>query len=280
MAIAFNEETVVPQPFVTGVTRQRLVTDERVKGTRVLLDRLTLAAGATMRFDIPAKSLAWFQMLEGEATLSAMYTDWMSDSHSVFLPPGYNATLSTAKGASFLYAEIPDAGPLDPGFSANSPLFMVINWRREPVYASEHDARKRISLVTPLICRTAAIKIEMVIYPAGNTAPNYHHEGAETFIYVLSGRGTAWANEQPFSVRQGDLLYFPDRERHHLKADDAGELRFLEMYVPGEFETVWADETKISAWRSTGLDINGRETQHDERERIAFRYIFGSPFTR
>ena len=72
-------------------------------------------------------------------------------------------------------------------------------------------------------------------------APNYHHEGAETFIYVMSGRGTAWANEQPFSVRQGDLLYFPDRERHHLKAEDAGELRFLEIYVPGEFKTVWAD---------------------------------------
>ena len=111
-------------------------------------------------------------------------------------------------------------------------------------------------------------------------APNYHHEGADTFVYVMSGRGTAWANEQPFSVRQGDILYFPDREWHHLKAEDAGELRFLEIYVPGEFKTVWADQTKISAWRSTGFDINNRETALDERERIAFRCIFGSPFTR
>jgi mannose-6-phosphate isomerase-like protein (cupin superfamily) len=179
-----------------------------------------------------------------------------------------------------LYAEIPDVAPIDPGFLGDSPLFMVVNWQREPVYASEHDARKRVSLVTPLICRTAAIKIEMVIYPPGNMAPNYHHEGADTFVYVVSGRGTAWSNEQPFSVRQGDLLYFPDRERHYLKAEDAGELRFLELYVPGEFKTVWADKTKASVWRSTGLDINDRETELDERERDAFGHILGNPFIR
>ena len=278
--IAFNESTVAAQRIETGITRQRLVTDERVKGARVLIDRLTLAAGAPMRFNIPAKSLAWLQILEGDATLSALYTDRMSDSHSVFLPPGYNATLSTGKGATLLYAEIPDAERLDPGFSANSPLFMVINWRREQVFASEHDARKRISLVTPLICRTAAIKIEMVIYPAGNMAPNYHHEGADTYMYIVSGRGTAWANEQPFSVRAGDLLYFPDRERHYLKADDGNEMRFLELYVPGEFKTVWADKNKVSAWLSTGRDIDGHETAPDERERIAFGHVFGNPWTR
>jgi len=280
MAIAFNEKTVAPQPFETGVMRQRLITEERVKGTRLLIDRFTLAAGANMRFDIPAKSLGWVQMLEGETRLSAIFTDQMSDSNSVLLPPGYKATLSTAKGATLLYAEIPDVASIDPGFSVDSPLFMVVNWRREPVYASEHDARKRISLVTPLICRTAAIKIDMVIYPPGNMAPNYDHEGADTFVYVVSGRGTACANEQPFSVCQGDLLCFPDRERHYLKAEDAGELRFLELYVPGEFKTVWADQTKSSAWRSTGLDINGRETELDARERDAFRHILGNPFIR
>jgi hypothetical protein len=146
-------------------------------------------------------------MLEGEAKLSAIFTDQMSDSHSVLLPPGYSATSRPPK-ASLLYAEIPDVAPIDPGFLGDSPLFMVVNWQREPVYASEHDARKRVSLVTPLICRTAAIKIEMVIYPPGNMAPNYHHEGADTFVYVVSGRGTAWSNEQPFSVRRG-LALFP-----------------------------------------------------------------------
>ncbi len=280
MAITFNENTVTAQPFQTGITRQRLITDERVKGTRILLDRLKLAAGAKMRFDIPEKSLAWIQMLNGDATLSAFYTDKMSDSHSVMLSPGYGATLSTDKGASFLYAEIPDAGSIDPGFSINKPIFMVLDWKRETVYASERDERKRISLVAPIICGTAAMRVDMVIYPAGNAAPNYHHEGADTFVYVMSGRGTAWANEQRFSVRQGDMICFPDRERHHLKAEDGGELRFLEIYVPAEFKTVCDEPSKVTAWRSTGLDINNHETAPDERERIVFSYMFGNPFTR
>jgi mannose-6-phosphate isomerase-like protein (cupin superfamily) len=202
----------------------------------------------------------------------------MSNAHSVFLPPGFNTTLSTGNGAALLYAEIPDAGRVDPGFSASPPLFMVIDWTREPVLESERDARKRISLVTPNICGTAAIKVEMVIYPPGGMAPNCHHEGADTFMYFLSGRGTAWANEQPFSVQQGDLIYFSDRERHYLKAAGNGEMRFLEFHVPGEFKTVWADQSKISAWRSTGRDIHGWETASDEKERRAFRFVF--PFVR
>src|SRR4051812_3361458 len=102
MAIAFNETTVAAQPIATGVTRQRLVTDERVKGTSMLLDRFTLAAGAKTQFDLPAKSLAWLQMLGGEATLETLDLDKIWDSHSVTLPPGFKAALSTTKGASFL----------------------------------------------------------------------------------------------------------------------------------------------------------------------------------
>ncbi len=264
----------------TGVARQRLLTDERVNGTKILLDRLKLKAGATMPFDISAKSLAWLQLLEGEATLKAFYTDRMSNTNSVLLPPGFKSTLSTGNGATLLYAEIPDVARLDPGFSANSPLFMVVDWMREPVLESEHDLRKRISLVTPNICATAALKIDIVIYPAGSMSPSYHHEGADTFIYVLSGRGTAWANEKPIPMQQGDLIYFPDGEQHYLKGISNGELRFLQFYVPGGFKTVWADPNKISAWRSTNRDIHGHETALDERERIVYRYIFGSPFTR
>jgi quercetin dioxygenase-like cupin family protein len=280
MVIAFNETTVAAQPIDPGVFRQRLLTDERVKDTSVLLDRLTLAAGATVRFEPSAKSLGWLQLLEGEATLKSLETDRMSDSSSVFLPSSYNVTLSTSKGATLLYAEIQDAGRLDPGFLTSLPLFMVIDWTREPVFESEHDARKRVSLVSPDVTGTAAIKVDMVIFPPSSTAPNHHNEGADAFMYFLSGGGTAWANEQPFSVHQGDLVYFPDGERHCLKAADDSEMRILQFYVPGKFKTVWADQNKISAWRSTGRDIHGGETALDEREREAYGHILGNPFTR
>src|SRR5262249_11291916 len=152
------------------------------------------------------------------------------------------------------------------------PLLTAIDWTREEVFKSEHDSRKRISLVNAKMCETAAVKIDMVIYPAGSEAPKYYHEGSDTFVYLVSGRGVAWANEPRHPSRAGDLICFPEREMHSLKADDAGDMRFLEIYLPGTFTTVWADRAKKSAWLSTDRDINNRETLQDEKLRRAFRF--------
>ena len=69
-------------------------------------------------------------------------------------------------------------------------------------------------------------------------------------------------------IQPGDVVYFRARERHHLKAADDSELRFLVFYAPGEFKTIWADPSKASAWISTKLDINGYRTAHDESQRL------------
>jgi quercetin dioxygenase-like cupin family protein len=274
MVIAFNQKSVSAQPAEPGAVRQRLLTEERVKGTNVLLDRVTLKAGATVRYEASPKSAIWLQLLEGEATLKSVYTAQMSHAHSAFLPPRLNAILSTDKGATLLRIEVLDGERTDPSFSIRSPLFTVTNWMREPVLKSERDGRKRISLVTESLCGMKAFKAEMVIYPSGTTAPtSYHHVGADSFMYFLNGDGTAWANEQPFPVHQGDFVYFPDREWHHLKAADDNEMRFLVFYVPGEYKTVGADPSKTAAWRSTGRDISGGETAQDERKRLTLRWI-------
>ena len=108
----------------------------------------------------------------------------------------------------------------------------------------------------------------MVIYPAGTAAPKYHHEGAESVIYVLDGHGTASVDQQSLPVRQHDLIHIPDRVPHSLQAD--GNMRFLALQVPGVFKTVWADPKKPSAWQSTDMDINGRRPAQEERERRAY----------
>jgi len=56
----------------------------------------------------------------------------LSDRHSVFLPPAFDAALSTECGVSLLRAELPDAGRFDPEFSTKQPLFSVSDWTREP----------------------------------------------------------------------------------------------------------------------------------------------------
>ena len=273
MVIKVNEKSVSAQPMNIGVARQRLLTPERVDNVDVLLDRLTLAAGASTRFEPSAKALAWLHLLAGEAKLEHKYRQRLSDTHSAFLPPGFPASISTHDGASLLYVEIPDAGRLDKSFANTTPVFTVINWTREQVFKAKSDGRMRVALVSPELCQTAAIKIQMVIYPPGTTASSYHHEGAASFMYILSGRGEAWVNGQRLPIQVGDMVYFRARERHHLKAADDSELRFLVFYAPGEFKTIWADPSKASAWISMNRDISGNETAEAERKRRAALWL-------
>lgn len=259
MAVIFNESTVDAEPCGTGGRRQRLLTATRVPGTGILLDRLSLAAGGDLSLAVPAGSVAWLQGLAGEAVLRHGDMEAaLSDAHVAFLPPGFAGRLQAAGGAVFLYGEIPDAARLDPGFAHNPPPFRLADWTREPVLDSEHDARKRIYLVTPKLFATKAVKGEMIIYPPGTAAANHHHEGAEHFMYVLRGRGTVYASEQPHPVRAGDVIYYPDRERHYLEAAKDDELVFAEFFAPAEFKTIWVNAGEVCTWQPTGRDIFGR----------------------
>ena len=260
MALVINVDGVAAEPFGVDVTRQRLLTEERVRGSRVRLDRWTLAPGAAAQLDVPAGDLAWFQMLEGEALFThAGGEERLTAAHIAFLPPCFRGTLASHAGAALLYARVPDASRFDPEFPRNPPRLRVVNWMREPVLASQHDARKRIYVVTPKLFGTRAIKGEMIIYPPGTEAANHHHEGAEHFMYVTRGRGTAWANENPFQVRKGDLIHYADRERHYLRSEGDEEMVFVEFFVPGEYQTIWAPGAAVCTWLPTGRDIQGRK---------------------
>ena len=259
MALIFNEGSVASEPAGNGARRQRLLTAARVPGTAILLDRIALDAGAETALAVPSGSVAWLQGLDGAATLThAGGEAALSKANVALLPPGFAGTLRAAQAAAFLYGEIPNAAQLDAGFAAKPPRFRVTDWTREPVLDSEHDARKRIYLVTPKLFGTKAVKGEMIIYPPGTAAANHHHEGAEHFMYVLRGRGTVYANEEPFAVRAGDVIYYPDRERHYLEAAKDDELVFAEFFAPAEFKTIWVDESQVCTWLPTGRDIEGR----------------------
>src|ERR1700693_703228 len=129
MVTIFNENGIAAEPAERGAARQRLLTEERVPGTRILLDRLTLATGGEAGLAVPAQGLAWFQMLQGEAVLAHDGEHQaLTDAHVAFLPPGYAATISSSRGTVLLYGEIPDAASLDPGLAKNPPGFCVGDW--------------------------------------------------------------------------------------------------------------------------------------------------------
>ncbi len=260
MGTIFNQSNVTGESAGAGVIRQRLLTPERVPGTVMLLDRIALDAGGEMRLTVPPTSVAWLQVLDGDLLLSrAGQRQTLTDTHVAFLPPGFDAGLGSEHGARVLIGEVPDAGKIDPGF-AKAPLpFRLSDWTQEPVLDSRHDARKRIYLVTPKLFGTKAVKGEMIIYPPGTAAANHHHEGADHFMYVLRGRGTVYMNEQPFPVREGDVIYYPEFERHYLAADPNEELVFAEFFAPAEHTTVWVNPHEVCTWLPTGRDIRGRK---------------------
>ena len=259
MAIIFNQETVAPEPAGAGARRQHLLTAARVPGTAILLDRIALEPGGETTLSVPAGSVAWLQGLDGQALLKHAGGDAVvSKAQVAVLAPGSSVTLRAAHGATLLYGETPNAARLDPAFAQNPPAFRIADWTREPVLDSEHDARKRIYLVTPKLFGTKAVKGEMIIYPPGTAAANHHHVGAEHFMYVLRGSGTVYANEKPFHVKKGDVIFYPDLERHYLIADTEGEMAFAEFFAPADFTTVWVNENEVCTWNATGRDIHGR----------------------
>ena len=264
MALTINESTVAAKPVAAGVTRQRLLTEKHTPDGKVLLDRLTVEAGGKHPLTIAAGDLAWLHILDGAATLAhggAMES--LTHAHIVFLPPGFSGVVATHNGVTLLYATVPNAARFDAAFAQTPPPFKIIDWTREPMLDSEHDARKRIYVMTPKLFATRAVKGEMIIYPPGTQASNHHHEGAEHFMYVLKGKGTAYANESPIAVRKGDVIYYDDRERHYLRSEGDEAMVFVEFFVPGEYKTIWAPGADICTWTPTGRSISGARPARD-----------------
>jgi quercetin dioxygenase-like cupin family protein len=260
MATTINQDSITAQALAPGVNRQQLLTRERVPGTKVLLERLSFEPGARLDLEIAPTSLAWFQMLSGKSNLHhSNTTTLLTDAHIVFVPGGFRGTLSARSESALLYAEVPDAARFDSRIGETAPQMRIVDWTREPVLDSQHDARKRVYIATPRLFDTTAIKGEMIIYPPGTQAANHHHEGAEHFMFVLKGHGTAYANEQPIPVRAGDLIYYAERERHFLKSESAEDMVFVEFFVPGKYKTVWANGAPVCTWTPTGRDMRGEK---------------------
>ena len=258
MPVLFNVADVDAFPMAPGVTRHALITPERVGSDCIALDRWSMDAGSNLEVEVRETDLAWFQLLEGSAVLDGSEGRHRLDtSHVVFLPPGFCGAMSSESGAAFLYGRVPDAKRFDSEFEASRPDFRCVDWRAEPMLDSEHDARKRIYLVTPTLFGTRVVKGEMIIYPAGTQASNHHHEGAEHFQYIISGSGTALLSEEPHPIRAGDTLYNYEFERHNFVNDGVEDLVFVEYFVPAECRTVWVNPERVCAWLPTGKNIDG-----------------------
>jgi mannose-6-phosphate isomerase-like protein (cupin superfamily) len=74
---------------------------------------------------------------------------------------------------------------------------------------------------------------EMVISPGESEGDrDNRHRGADQWLYVISGSGTATVNGKRIPLRAGTLMLIERRDRHEVKNTGRGWLRTLNIYVP------------------------------------------------
>jgi mannose-6-phosphate isomerase-like protein (cupin superfamily) len=74
---------------------------------------------------------------------------------------------------------------------------------------------------------------EMVIEPGDAEGDSGNrHRGADQWLYVVSGTGSAWVNGERVPLRPGVLLLIEERDRHEIRNTGRGLLKTLNYYAP------------------------------------------------
>jgi mannose-6-phosphate isomerase-like protein (cupin superfamily) len=78
---------------------------------------------------------------------------------------------------------------------------------------------------------------EMVIAPGdAEGGPDNRHRGADQWLFVLSGSGTAKVGGRRVALREGTLLLIEKGERHEIRNTGEAPLRTLNVYVPPAYD--------------------------------------------
>jgi len=74
---------------------------------------------------------------------------------------------------------------------------------------------------------------EMVLAPGASEGDaENRHRGADQWLFVLAGTGTAIVNERRRRLRAGTLLLIERGDRHEIRNTGRALLRTLNVYVP------------------------------------------------
>jgi mannose-6-phosphate isomerase-like protein (cupin superfamily) len=74
---------------------------------------------------------------------------------------------------------------------------------------------------------------EMVLPPGdAEGSPDNRHRGADQWLYVVSGTGTALVNGKRMKIKAGTLMLIEQKDRHEIRNAGRAPLRTLNIYVP------------------------------------------------
>ena len=79
---------------------------------------------------------------------------------------------------------------------------------------------------------------EMVIEPGGKEGgPDNRHAGADQWLFVVSGSGTARINGRRRVLKKGSLVLIEKGDRHEIRNSGRTPLRTLNFYAPPAYDT-------------------------------------------
>lgn len=79
---------------------------------------------------------------------------------------------------------------------------------------------------------------EMVIAPGDSEGdPQNRHRGADQWLFVLSGTGSALINGTRYALKAGSLVLIEHGDKHQIKNTGRALLRTLNVYVPPAYDS-------------------------------------------
>jgi mannose-6-phosphate isomerase-like protein (cupin superfamily) len=79
---------------------------------------------------------------------------------------------------------------------------------------------------------------EMVLEPGDcEGGSDNRHRGADQWLFVLSGTGTATVNRKRYTLRAGSLILIERGDTHEIRNSGRSSLRTLSVYVPPAYSS-------------------------------------------
>jgi quercetin dioxygenase-like cupin family protein len=78
------------------------------------------------------------------------------------------------------------------------------------------------------------------LIPPGSPGNYHYHRNRESIIIVISGEATEVVEGKEVSIKAGDVLYIPAREKHGIVNKSGKEFRYIEFFThpPGKADFV------------------------------------------
>jgi quercetin dioxygenase-like cupin family protein len=111
-------------------------------------------------------------------------------------------------------------------------MYLYVPANTRPSY--QMPGRQVTFLITNEATGGHSCTMEMVYEPGGEINLHTHRDNDEQ-IYILDGAATIWIDRQRIRPSVGDLVFIPRGVVHAIERD-AGAVRLLKTYTPGDIE--------------------------------------------